>query len=115
MDTIRIQDLEVHYCVGVPANERANPQKLLVTVEMAVDFTRAAKTDDLACTVDYAAVSERLKHFGEGRSWKLLETLAVELAQGIHQEFRPLSVTVEIKKFIIAEARHVAVRLTRPE
>jgi hypothetical protein len=30
------------------------------------------------------------------------------------KEFRPKTVSVEVKKFIIPQARHVAVRLTRP-
>jgi len=42
MDTIIIQDLEVHYRVGVPEAERAEPQRLLLTLEMTTDFTTAA-------------------------------------------------------------------------
>ena len=45
MGKIAIVDLEVHYCVGVTDQERAQPQKLLLTVEMNLDFTGAALTD----------------------------------------------------------------------
>ena len=71
--------------------------------------------DDLDRTIDYQAVSQRLLDFGRGRSWKLIETLAVELAEMILREFKPSRVTVEVKKFVIPQARHVSVRATRPK
>ena len=86
-DTIVIRDLEVFYHVGVPDDERARPQRLLLSVEMEGDFAPAAATDDLAHTIDYYAVSRRLLRFGEGRSWKLIEKLAVEVAEAIRTEF----------------------------
>jgi dihydroneopterin aldolase len=113
MDKIIIQELEVFYHVGVPEAERANPQRLLLTVEMEQDFTTAAAADDLTKTIDYYAVSQRLLNLGKGRSWKLIETLAVEIANLVLQEFKAQAVRVEVKKFIIPEARHVAVEVMR--
>jgi FolB domain-containing protein len=113
MDTICIRDLEVFYCVGVPDEERARPQRLLLTIEMEHDFQAAATEDELGDTIDYFAVSRRLLQFGDGVHWRLIETLAVDVAQMILEEFRPIGVTVEIKKFIIPEAQYVAVRATR--
>ena len=112
-DTITICDLAVSYHVGVPDAERAQPQRLLLTINMTRNFTAAAATDDLRETIDYYAVAQRLLRFGEGRSWRLIETLAVELAELILAEFRPASVSVQVKKFILPEARHVAVTVTR--
>ena len=112
MDRIAIQDLTVFCHVGVSDAERANPQRLALTVEMDHDFSLIG--DALERTIDYQALSQRLLDFGRGRSWKLIETLAVELAEMILREFKPLRVTVEVKKFIIAQARHVSVRVTRP-
>ncbi len=113
MDTISLTDLEVRYHVGVPDAERAQPQRLLLTVEMQHDFTRAAASDDLRETIDYYAVSRRLLAFGEGRSWKLIEKLAGDIAVMVLADFGAEAVTVEVKKFIIPEARHVSVRLAR--
>lgn len=113
MDTIIIEDLEVHYCIGVPDDERAKPQRLLLTIEMQHDFSSAAGGDELGNTIDYYAVSRRLLAFGDGVHWKLIETLAVDIAQMILDEFGPASVTVEVKKFILPKARHVGVRVTR--
>jgi 7,8-dihydroneopterin aldolase/epimerase/oxygenase len=114
MKQIIIKDLAVQYHVGVPDAERANAQKLLITLEMEFDFSDAMRKDDITKTVDYAMVSQRLLRFGERRSWKLIETLAFEIAETITREFRLKSVQVEIKKFIIPQAQHVAVRLTYP-
>ena len=113
MSKISIADLEVFYHVGVPDAERARPQRLLLTVEMEFDFSAAAKSDGIADTIDYFAVSQRLLKFGEGRSWKLIEKLAADIADAILTGFKPASVTVEVKKFVIPQARHVAVTLTK--
>ncbi len=112
-DTITICDLEVFYRVGVPDEERANPQRLLLTLEILHDFAGAAATDDLTKTIDYHAVTTRLRPFGEGRDWRLIETLAVDLAEWVLAEFDAARVTVEVKKFILPETRYVAVRVTR--
>ena len=113
MSKILIVDLEVFYHVGVPDEERAQAQRLLLSVEMEHDFSRAAQTDDLTHTINYYAVTQRLLKLGEGRSWKLIETLASDIAQLVLAEFQAMAVTVEVKKFIIPQARYVAVSLFR--
>ncbi len=110
---ISIVDLEVFYRVGVPDAERTQPQRLLLTVELESDFTAAAKSDGIADTIDYYAVTQRLLKFGEGREWKLIEKLAADIADTALAEFKPQSVSVEVKKFIIPEARYVSVALTK--
>jgi dihydroneopterin aldolase len=109
MSRISIVDLEVFYRVGVPDAERAQSQRLLLTVEMESDFSAAARSDGIADTIDYFAVTQRLLKFGDGRSWKLVEKLAADIADMILVEFKPAAVTVEVKKFVITEARHVSV------
>jgi dihydroneopterin aldolase len=113
LDTIIIRDLAVGYHVGVTEAERATPQKLLLSLEMGIDCGRAAASDDLAQTIDYAAVCQRLLEFGRGRSWKLIETLAVDISDLARDEFRAASVAVEVKKFIIPQAQYVGVRVVR--
>ena len=113
MDKIIINDLEVFYRMGVSEEERAAPQRLLISVEMTRDTSAAAATDDLTKTIDYYAVTRRLLKFGEGRNWKLLEKLAADMAKAILAEFAPDEVFIEVKKFVIPEASYVAVRVTR--
>lgn len=109
MSQINIVDLEVFYHVGVPDEERSVPQRLLLTVEMEQDFTNAAAGDDLEKTVDYFAVSQDLLGFGESRSWRLIEKLAVDICEHVMGKFRPESVSVEVKKFVIPQAAWVSV------
>jgi 7,8-dihydroneopterin aldolase/epimerase/oxygenase len=112
-DCILIEDLEVRYRVGVPDAERAEPQRLLLCVQIDHDFTNAAATDDLHRTIDYYAMTRRLLDFGEGRSWRLIEKLAVDIADLVLEEFHASTVRVTVKKFILPETRHVAVRVER--
>ncbi len=113
MSRISIVDLEVFYRVGVPETERAQPQRLLLTVEMDFDFSKAAKSDGIEDTIDYFTVSQRLLKFGDGREWKLVEKLAADIADLVLAGFKPQSVTVEVKKFPIPQVRHVSVVVTK--
>ena len=112
-DVICIRDLEVFYRVGVPDEERVQPQRLLVTIEIQMDISGAVQSDNLSKTIDYFAVTQRLLEFGEGREWKLIETLASEIAACVRGEFGATGATVEVKKFVIPEALWVSVRVTR--
>ena len=110
---ISIVDLEVFYCVGVPDEERAKPQRLLLTIDLESDFSDAAKTDSITGTIDYFVVSQRLLKFGDGKSWRLIEKLAADICELIMSEFKPKSVSVEVKKFPIPQARYVSVFMAR--
>ncbi len=101
--------MEVFYCVGVTDAERAKPQRLLLTVDMEYDFSMAAVGDRLNKTIDYFAVAQELLKYGEGRSWKLIEKLAVNVAQLVMSEYHPENVTVEVKKFPIPQSGYVSV------
>ena len=114
MDVIHIHDLEVSYRVGVPDAERATPQRLLLDIQLHLDFRPSAATDDLSKTINYFEVTQRLLKFGENREWKLIEKLAEDIAQMILNDFRPARVSVEVKKFIIPQARHISVAIERP-
>lgn len=113
MAKISIVDLEVFYRVGVPDAERAQPQRLLLTIELESDFAAAAKSDGIADTIDYYAVTQLLLKFGAGREWRLIEKLASDIADAILAEFKPSGVSIEVKKFIIPEARYVSVSVTK--
>ena len=113
MAKISIVDLEVYYREGVPDADRARPQCWMLPVELESDLSAAARTDSIADTIDYFAVSQRLLKLGEEREWKLIEKLAADIADLILSEFNPQSVMVEVKKFIIREAKYVSVKLEK--
>lgn len=112
-DTISIVDIEVECHVGVPDEERSVAQRLLVSLELEKEFSTATQADDLSKTIDYHAVWLRVKKVCSEKERRLIETLAEEIAEIILREFSPESVRVEIRKFILPQTRHVAVRIER--
>jgi FolB domain-containing protein len=113
MSRISIVDLEVSYCIGLTDEERAQPQRLLITVDLDFDFASASLSDRIERTINYHTLADRVLKFGQGRSWKLIEKLVANLADMILAEFRPQAVAVEVKKFPLPQARYVSVTLTR--
>ncbi len=113
MDTIVIKNLEVRFRVGVPDHERAQPQPLTITVELELDTQEAVKTDDLAHTVDYFALSRQIQDMGTNRDWRLIETLAADVA-ALAMSHPPVQIArVEVRKYILPDTRYVAVRHER--
>jgi dihydroneopterin aldolase len=113
-DLIRIVDLEVHTRLGVPEEERAQPQRILVTLALEVnDFGAAARADDVSLTVDYAAVAAYIKRFASERPRRLIETFSNELAGELLAAFPIRRLQLQVKKFILPEARYVAVEIER--
>lgn len=113
MSRITITDLEVFFYVGVPDEERLKPQRLLLTIEMEHDFRTATASDDITATIDYFDVSQKIIALGNGRSWKLIEKLANDIADLVLTGYRPATVTVIVKKFPIPQAAQVSVALTK--
>jgi FolB domain-containing protein len=111
MSKITIVDLEVFWCVGLTDEERAKPQRLLLTVDMSLDFSSASVSDRIEKTINYQTVAEDLLKFGEGRSWKLVEKMAANVADRVLDEYKPQAVMVEVKKFSIPQARFISVSM----
>ena len=112
-DEIRIEELELMARVGVPDLERAEPQRLTVSMTLQPRCSFGDLGDDLSRTIDYAAVCEDLRRFVAGRQDKLIETLAHEMAEHLLRRFRLSRVELELRKFVLPETRYVAVRVVR--
>jgi dihydroneopterin aldolase len=65
---------------GVLSHERRDGQEFVVDAVLWLDTRPAAAADDLALTVDYAAVADRLTAVVSGEPVALIETLADRLA-----------------------------------
>ncbi len=112
-DTIEIRGLRVTTHIGVPAAERATPQTLLVDLYLTPTTSFADLDDDIASTVDYAAVATRIETLAATHPRHLIETLAEEIAETILSEFTVQTADVTIRKHILPQTKHVAVRCTR--
>ncbi|MEJ2087508.1 MAG: dihydroneopterin aldolase [Gammaproteobacteria bacterium] len=113
MGTIFIHDLPVDCIIGIHPHERASRQRLVIGVELDVDFHGAAATDDLDATVDYAGVAQRVMELAVAGRYRLIEALAEAIADALLTE--PVTaVRVEITKpAALPATRRVGVRVAR--
>lgn len=115
---VRLHDLEVQACVGVPDFERRRPQTLLVCAAVSVDPERIAsalRSDDIAGTLDYAALAEVLRGRTAELCCRLIERLAWELANSVFEHFAVAQeVRIAVKKpNIIPGCRYAEVEVVR--
>jgi len=87
-DLVLIEGLEVRTVIGIYDWEREIRQTVRLDLEMAWDISRAGKSDDIADTLDYKAVSKRLIAFVEASSFGLIESLAEHCARILLDEFK---------------------------
>jgi dihydroneopterin aldolase len=112
-DEIRIAGLRLHTHIGVPDEERAAPQTLEADIVIRITTRFDDMTDEISATIDYAAVAARLQHLAASKPRRLIETLAAEMAECVLSEFQAVGVTVDLRKRILPETDHVAVRVVR--
>ncbi len=110
---IAIKSLEVMARVGVPEEERSQPQKLLMDLSFTAADQPVDLGDDITPTVDYFAVSRRVIAIAAVRPRKLIETLADDTAAILLAEFSLCWVEITIRKFILPDAEWVSVSLRR--
>lgn len=84
---IVIEGIRFNGTVGVTPEERANPQPLLVDLEVTGSTHDAITTDELTKTIDYAAMVSRVVDVGSSQHCALLETLADRMSQVLLAEF----------------------------
>ncbi len=116
MDKLSIKGARFLAHIGESAQERSAKQEILVDVDMFLDTRQAATSEELADTVDYANVHKDIQNIIEGKAYKLLETLAQDLAKIILQTVRVQTTTVRIKKPQALADRNVqytAIEITR--
>src|SRR5881398_3662827 len=111
IDRIHIEQLELFARVGVPTSERSEPQRVILNITL---WPRIAELhDDIANTVNYSAVAERVKEFIRRHDYKLIETLAEETAAHLLAQFNLRKVEVEVRKFVLPDANYVSVTAIR--
>ncbi|MEQ6916914.1 dihydroneopterin aldolase [Halomonas aquatica] len=87
MDLVLIDALEVDTVIGVYDWERSITQTLRLDLELGTDIRPAAAGDDIALTLDYAAISERVNAFAGEHRFALVETFTERLAETLRADF----------------------------
>lgn len=98
MDVIRLRDVTVFPRLGVAAIEKEWVQKVTLDVDLVLDLSSAAETDDVARTVDYERVYRRIREVAHARKYHLIESLAGEIARMVVSEFEIERTVVRVRK-----------------
>ena len=95
LDKVIINKLECFGKHGVFKEENVLGQKFVVSAEMLVS---RSSNDDLATSVNYGEVSLFIDNIVRNKVFKLIETLAENIAEGILKNFNVHEVTVKVEK-----------------
>ena len=113
MNLIHVRGLEIETRIGVPDEERAEPQLLRVDLELAPATAFVGMADEVAATIDYHRVCNEVRNLAARGERKLIETLASEIADLVLKQFGAARVRVVIRKFILPETEWVGVECVR--
>jgi dihydroneopterin aldolase len=97
-DRIRLAGLQVRGFHGVFEHERRDGQDFLVDAELELSTETAAASDDLADTVNYGDLANRLAAVISGKPVNLLETLAARLIDECLADPRVEAATITVHK-----------------
>lgn len=114
MDHVFIEGLEIEALIGIYDWERRIRQPLLFDLEMSFDNRVPAASDDIAHTLDYKAVSTRIREFVTASDFGLVETLAERVAAVVLTEFPVQRLRLKLSKpGAVRGARAVGVMIER--
>jgi 7,8-dihydroneopterin aldolase/epimerase/oxygenase len=127
LDRVTVHGLRGRGHHGVFEREREKGQTFLVDVTLGLDTRRAAASDDLADTVNYGEVSEKIVALIEGDPVNLIEVLAARMADvcleyplveevevTLHKPDAPITVPFEDVTVTIVRTREDARAAARP-
>ena len=114
MDIIFIRDIRLDTLIGAYEFERRQPRTLQVDIEIGRPSIRACKTDQLADTIDYAAVVDVIRQTFASHTFHLLEPLAERIVDLVLDKFDAQWARIEVSKTgVVTDARDVGVRIER--
>lgn len=114
--TVHLRGLEVFGRHGVHEFERSLGQPFVVDLSMTLSRDDATRSDDLADTVDYAAVADAVAELVAGPPDRLIERLAGRIADRALAEPGVVGVEVTVAKPHVTlphDVRETAVTLLR--
>ncbi|KHF38307.1 dihydroneopterin aldolase [Halalkalibacter okhensis] len=117
MDKIYMNQLAFYGYHGVFQEENKLGQRFLVDLVLNLDLKKAGTTDDLQSTINYGDAYQRVKGVVEGKPYKLVESVAEQIASDLLGAYELLQeVTVKVIKPdppIPGHYHSVAVEITR--
>jgi dihydroneopterin aldolase len=114
MDIIYISELKAEANLGVCTWEKHLPQTVEINLEFSIPSQKAGKTDNISDTIDYAAVTARIREELAARRFELLEALAEFIANLLLHDFGAPWTKVSIAKVgMIRHVKRVGVTIER--
>ncbi|WP_222119164.1 dihydroneopterin aldolase [Microbacterium sp. 1.5R] len=98
IDEIALTGLTVFGRHGVYDHERENGQEFTIDVRLSMPLRDAAASDDVADTVHYGELAERIADVVGGEPVNLIETLAERIADVALDDRRVRAATVTVHK-----------------
>ncbi len=98
MDRITLTGIRAHGRHGNEPAERERPQPFDIQLTLDVNLERASRSDDLADTVDYARLYERIVGIVADTSYALIERLASDLLDVALEDARVTGAEVTVAK-----------------
>jgi dihydroneopterin aldolase len=94
LDRILFQGMKFYAYHGVFPEENKLGQAYFVDIEVYLDLKKAGQTDALEDTVNYAQLFEITKEVVEGRTFKLIESVAKHISMTILDQIPSIHETV---------------------
>ena len=98
LDVLRLNGIEVACIIGDLPEERQREQRLVVDATLELDLSAAAASDALADTVDYAALTRRIRERLRGAKCRLVERAAALVLEECLADSRVMRATVAVRK-----------------
>ena len=98
MDKIIIKEAHFLCNIGVTKKERKVKQEIIIDVELFLDVRKASQTDNIKYAVNYSNVYDLLKNIAEKNDYKLIETMAENIAKEILKNSPAKKVLIRVKK-----------------
>ncbi len=109
-DKIFIRDINLEILIGINTDEKIHKQPVIINLELEVDITLAAKTDEIENAVDYSLIHDQVIEFVHSSHYNLIETLAEKIAALCLKDKRVMSCKVTVDKpQALSRANSVAV------
>lgn len=114
MDVIFLSEFRAETIIGIYPWEREVAQTIQLDLEIGLPHSRAGISDDVADTIDYGKVVERIREVLAEKHFSLVEALAEHIAQLVMTEFGAPWIRISISKLgLIRGVKRLGITIER--
>lgn len=98
LSTLFLKNLVYSGIHGFVGREKVDPQHFQVDLEMQIDATKAAHSDDIGDTYDYKHAREVVRTVIEDQHYQLIEKIAYQIASRVCEDSKVFEIKVTLTK-----------------